>query len=124
MASAASRLHDASAFERAVDPGYRHHGEAALWASGRRRGELQSEQTGAAVAQLSLLHDGQSAARAGGGGCAGQPAYVETFVAPIVGVVGWPARRAAALADPRRCRFRQRAGDARSRAAAASLSVQ
>ena len=34
------------------------------------------------------------------------------------------ASELSALADPRRCRFRQRAGDARSRAAAPALSVQ
>src|SRR6516225_5185316 len=33
----------------------------ALWPPRRRGGELQSDQAGAAVAQLSLLHDGQSA---------------------------------------------------------------
>src|SRR5262249_1354347 len=46
-----------------------------LRASGGRRGELQSSQAGTAVAQLSLLHDGQPAAGAGGGSRARQPAY-------------------------------------------------
>src|SRR5260370_12410956 len=103
---------------------HRHHREAALRPPGRRRGELQSEQAGTTVAQLSLLHDGQSAPRAGGGGRARQPPYVQAFLTAIVGVVGWPRRRTAALADSRRCRVRQRAGDVRSRAAPPALSVQ
>src|SRR5262249_29443087 len=37
---------------------YRHHGEAALRSPGRGRGELQSGQARATVAQLSLLYDG------------------------------------------------------------------
>ena len=57
VAAGAPRLHHAAASERAVDTRYRHHGEAALRPPGRRRGELQSAQAGAAVAQLSLLHD-------------------------------------------------------------------
>src|SRR5215467_8183166 len=96
MAARTSRLHDATAFERTVDCRYRHHGEAALWASGRRGGELQSSQAGSPVAQLSLLHDGQPAAGAGGGRCAWQPAYFQAFLAPPVGVPGWPAGRPAA----------------------------
>src|SRR5258708_135742 len=79
---------------------------------------------GRTVAQLSLLHDGQSAPRAGGGGRARQPPYVQAFLTAIVGVVGWPRRRTAALADSRRCRVRQRAGDVRSRAAPPALSFQ
>src|SRR5262245_59369443 len=49
----------------------------ALRASGRRRGELQSSKARAAVAQLSLLHGGQSAAGAGGGRRARQPAHIQ-----------------------------------------------
>jgi len=67
---------------------------------------------GPPVAQLSLLHDGQPAAGVGGGRCARQPAYFQAFLAPPVGVPGWPAGRTAAVAVARRCRFRQRAGDA------------
>jgi hypothetical protein len=89
--------------DQAVDTRYRHHREAALRPPGGRRGELQSAQAGTAVAQLSLLHDGQSAPGAGGRGCARQPAYLQALLAAAVGVVGWPGERAAAVADPRRC---------------------
>src|SRR6516165_10243436 len=82
-------------------------GETALWAPGRCGGELQSTQARATVAQLSLLHDRQSAAGAGGGGCARQPAHLQAFLAPAVGVFGWLGGRTAAVADPRRCPFRQ-----------------
>src|SRR6516165_11703909 len=107
LAARPSRLHHAPASERTVDSRYRHHGKAALRPPGRGRSELQSEQAGAAVAQLSLLHDGQSAPGAGSGGCTRQPAYVQAFVAPLVGVVGWSCRRTAAVANPWRCRLRQ-----------------
>src|SRR5215471_3805988 len=50
--------------------------------------ELQSAQARATVAQLSLLHDRQSAAGAGVGGCARQPAHLQAFFAPAVGVFG------------------------------------
>jgi hypothetical protein len=53
-----TNVRDAPASERALDPRYRHHGEAALRPPGTGRGELQSEQARATVAQLSLLHDG------------------------------------------------------------------
>src|SRR6516164_3076215 len=107
VAAKASRLHHAAAAKRAVDSRYRHNGETALWAPGRCGGELQSTQARATVAQLSLLHDRQSAAGAGGGGCARQPAHLQAFLAPAVGVFGWLGGRTAAVADPRRCPFRQ-----------------
>src|ERR1700751_1111298 len=105
MAAGTSGLHDATAIERAVDSRRRHHGEAALWASGRRRGELQSSQAGAAVAQLSQLHDGQPAAGAGSRRRARQRAYIEALFAAPVEVPGWSGAGPAAMVDPRRCQF-------------------
>src|SRR5215831_5050140 len=124
LAAGTSRLHDATAFERAVGSRRRYHGEAALRTSGRRRGELQSSQAGTTVAQLSLLHDGQPAAGAGGGGGARQRAHLQALLAAPVEVLGWFGTGTAAMVDPRRCRFRQRAGDAGSRTARPELPFQ
>src|SRR4051794_8604539 len=72
LVARATRLHDASATERTLDPGHRHDRQAAVWRTGRRCGELQPFQTRPSVAHISQLHGRWSEADSGGRGPAWQ----------------------------------------------------